>query len=167
MPSANYITDLSNYGLLEIAGEGAKKLLQGQLTCNLDEINPNQSRLGALCNPQGRMVSLFRIFMLQDRYYLQMPCEMVPITLNALKKYAIFFKVTLQDVSGNFSQMGFYGNTDLIPLPTEVDTAIPCDDFLVIKPDNLPRYFIMGNTKMIFPAAVSYTHLTLPTKRIV
>ena len=49
-------------GLLMISGVDAKKFLQGQMTCNLEEVTPGQSRLGAHCNPQGRVLFLFRIF---------------------------------------------------------------------------------------------------------
>jgi folate-binding protein YgfZ len=82
-------------GFLCISGEGAKKFLQGQLTCNLDEITPETHSLAAHCNPQGRVISLFRIFLLQDQYFLQMPIELLETAQNALKKYAVFFKVSL------------------------------------------------------------------------
>lgn len=96
--------DLSHIGLLCVAGIDAKKLLQGQLTCHLDEVTETEFRLGAHCNPQGRMLSLFRIFLFNENYYLQMPRESVPFALAALKKYAIFFKVSLTDASDQILQ---------------------------------------------------------------
>ena len=63
------ITDLTDLGLLCIKGEGAKKLLQGQLTCNMDEVTAEKALLAAHCNPQGRVISLFRIFQYQNDYY--------------------------------------------------------------------------------------------------
>lgn len=87
------------FGLLEISGEQAKKFLQGQLTCNMDEVTPESPHLAAHCNPQGRVISLFYLFLRDDHYFLQMPREMIPIALQALKKYAVFFKVKLTDVS--------------------------------------------------------------------
>ncbi len=91
--------NVSQLGLLKVSGSKAKELLQGQLTCDLNEVTPTQPRLGAHCNPQGRIISLFRIFLHNDEYYLQMPREMVAIALKALKKYAVFFKVELSDAS--------------------------------------------------------------------
>jgi folate-binding protein YgfZ len=88
----------TTYGLLKITGPDAKKFLQGQLTCNLDEVT-EEPRLGAHCNPQGRIISLFRIFLKDENYFLQMPPSMIPIALKALKKYAVFFKVELSDAS--------------------------------------------------------------------
>jgi folate-binding protein YgfZ len=93
------VTDLSYLGWLKISGEDSKKFLQGQLTCNMEEVTPAQSQLGAHCNPKGRIISLFRIFLFKESYYLQMPREMISVAMNALKKYAVFFKVQLVDVS--------------------------------------------------------------------
>lgn len=79
-----------------VSGPDAKKFLQGQLTCNLDEVVEGQAQLGAHCNPQGRVISLFQLFLIQNSYALEMPASLVPIALKALQKYAVFFKVTLQ-----------------------------------------------------------------------
>jgi len=87
------------FGLLKISGIDAKKFLQGQLTCNVDEVTETQSRLGAHCNPQGRVLFLFRLLYFQEAYYLILPPKMVMLALQALKKYAVFFKVTLSDAS--------------------------------------------------------------------
>ena len=89
----------TNDGLIKISGPDAKKLLQGQLTCNVDDVTPTTTCLGAHCNPQGRVISLFRLFQYEDAYYLYMPTTLVPIALAALKKYAMFYKVELSDAS--------------------------------------------------------------------
>lgn len=87
------------FGLVRVSGTDAKKFLQGQLTCNLEEVIPSQSRLGAHCNPQGRVLFLFRIFCFQNDYYLLMPHEIVSLALQYLGQYAIFYKLTLSDAS--------------------------------------------------------------------
>ncbi|MCC2667316.1 MAG: ygfZ, partial [Gammaproteobacteria bacterium] len=100
------------FGLLKVEGVDAKKFLQGQLTCNMEEVLPSQVHLGAHCNPQGRIISLFRIFFYEDAYYLQMPHVMVPIALQAFKKYAVFFKVFLSDSINEFACLGY--NAELL-----------------------------------------------------
>jgi len=107
-------------GLLKVSGNDAKKLLQGQLTCDVNDILPSQSRLGAHCNPQGRIISLFYLFNYQDDYYLQMPREMIAIALKALKKYAIFFKVELTDASDELSIIG----SSCSHLPTFLENGV-------------------------------------------
>jgi folate-binding protein YgfZ len=112
------MSEISRLGLLSIGGSGAKKFLQGQLTCNLEEILPGQNVLAAHCNPQGRIISLFQLLFLNDQYYLLMPASLLPIAQAALKKYAVFFKVTLNDMSNDESLK------KLIDQPT-IESGIP------------------------------------------
>jgi tRNA-modifying protein YgfZ len=142
------IMDLSHLGILRVSGDGAKKLLQGQLTCDLEEVSENQTRLGAYCLPQGRMISLFRIFQWQQDYYLQMAAEIVPATLATLKKYAVFFKVILTDASAalsRFSYSGVQAEAELqkvfSTLPGGPDSAVVCDNTLILRmAGELPHY---------------------------
>lgn len=85
----------SESAIIHIDGLDAKKLLQGQLTINLDCLPAKTFKLAAQCNPQGRVISLFDIAEHQGAYYLILPESMVSIAINALKKYAIFYKVTI------------------------------------------------------------------------
>lgn len=85
--------------LLKISGTDACKFLQGQLTNNVSALADRQFTLSAHCNPQGRVISLFYLIHLNDAYYLLMPEKMLPITLAALKKYAVFFKSALEDAT--------------------------------------------------------------------
>jgi folate-binding protein YgfZ len=141
----NTLIDLSDLGLLRVSGEGAARFLQGQLTCHLDEITPLQSRLGAHCTPQGRIISLFRIFFSQNHYYLQMPTDI-------LQKYAVFFKVELADASRTMQSLSFYGpNTTaelakhLGTLPEQIDEVKETNGLLLIKlPGIFPHYEIIG-----------------------
>jgi len=96
---------MKEHGLLKVSGADAVKLLQGQLTCNITAITPEQGSLGAHCNPQGRIISLFYLFLYQDAYYLLMPHSLLPIAMQALKKYAMFYKhielIDVSDAAGN------------------------------------------------------------------
>lgn len=87
--------DLFDYSLLKVAGTDAFKLLQGQLTCDLSTVTENQTQLAAHCNPQGRIISLFHLFTHNAAYYLLMKKSMIQIAESALKKYAVFYKVTI------------------------------------------------------------------------
>jgi hypothetical protein len=88
-----------NLGLLCVEGADAAQFLQGQLTCDVNKVTSTQTSLAAHCNPQGRIISLSRLFLHEGSYYLQMPTSMIPIALAALKKYAIFYKVLLKDAT--------------------------------------------------------------------
>jgi folate-binding protein YgfZ len=112
--------ELSDLGFLKIQGADAKKMLQGQLTCNVESVAPLQGCMGAHCNPQGRIISLFYLFIYQDCYYLMLPHSMIALTLAALKKYAVFFKADLTDASNS---MAAIGSTE--PLPTIITAEQP------------------------------------------
>src|SRR3990167_2839013 len=102
---------LSGYSLLRVSGGNAKAFLQGQLTCDLESILPGKSTLAAHCNPQGRIISLFYLTLYNNDYYLLLPETMLELTEKALKKYAVFFKVSIENASHDFSIEG----SDLIP----------------------------------------------------
>jgi folate-binding protein YgfZ len=150
MQIENTITDLSHLGLLKITGKDAKKFLQGQLTCNLEEVTPTQARLGAHCNPQGRIISLFQLFLHQENYYLQMPRNMLPIAQAALKKYAVFFKVELSDASEELMRLGYCGQQIETPRPEKEFEAIESTDVLTIKfPGTPSRYELLGSPDLL------------------
>lgn len=88
---------------LTVSGPDAQTFLQGQLTCNIQDINDRQSRLGAYCDIKGRVVGLFRIIQVGLDYHLLMDPEMLEIVAKTLKRYAVFSKVTL-NLSSPFSQ---------------------------------------------------------------
>lgn len=150
------ICDLSDNGLLKVSGQDAKKLLQGQLTCHVDEITTMQHRLGAHCNQQGRVISLFRLFQLEGDYFLLLPRSMVFITLTALKKYAVFYKVDLQDVSDEYTILGCVNervtdeNIAVLDIPSQVTRSILVGKNAVMQPlrDRLTKYL---------PASISNT----------
>lgn len=111
----SYVTHLSSLGLLHISGQDAKTFLQGQLTCNVNQINLQQSSLGAHCNLKGRMQSLFRLSMwTSNTYLLTLPLSMVQLTEQNLKKYSLFSQVTLEDYSQQLVKIGIGDNRDIL-----------------------------------------------------
>jgi folate-binding protein YgfZ len=142
----NTLFNLNHLGLINISGPDAKRFLQGQLTCNIEEITPLQSRLGAHCTPQGRVISLFRIFLYQDNYLLQMPHELVSIALKALQKYAVFFKVSLTDISKELPLIGYQGDA-LSNMPEEIDAQLSTTEWAGIHlPGRQSRYQFIGGS---------------------
>lgn len=85
-------------GLIKIPGAQAEKFLQGQVTCDMREVN-EQPHLAAYCDPKGRVQAIFRIFKYQEDYYLIVLRTLIPQLLNTLQKVAVFFKIKLEDVS--------------------------------------------------------------------
>lgn len=80
---------------IAVTGPDAGKFLQGQLTCDVLALADGQSQLGAYCNIKGKVESLFNLTRAGDNYILSMQQELLQPTLQELKKYAVFSKVTL------------------------------------------------------------------------
>lgn len=145
LPSEGYF-DLSNYGIISVYGEEAKKFLQGQLTCNLEEISPTQSRLGAYCDIKGRVTALFRIVQIEDIYYLILNKHLVEKTLKILERYAVFSRVTLDTTNPFLGHIGFIGKRP-DNFPINIDEVATHDGKTIIKiPGIIPRWEILIQT---------------------
>lgn len=86
--------------LLQIQGKDAAKFMQGQMTANIQEITPQQWRRGANCTAKGRMVNSFTLLQANNpepTYLLTMHSPLLEISMAHLKKYAVFFKASLQN----------------------------------------------------------------------
>lgn len=106
-------------GAITVSGDNASKFLQGQLTCDVVKLTPGQSCLGAHCNPQGRVLSTFRLVRHHQDYLMLLPPSMVEPTLTNLSKYAAFSKVTLINSSDEYEFLGIVG-LHCAELPTEI-----------------------------------------------
>lgn len=147
------IYSLPDFGFLKVNGTEAKKLLQGQLTCNLEEVTSRQGCMGAHCHPQGKVLSLFYIFQLQHAYYLLMPRLLIPIAMQALKKYALFYKVEIREANNDCSAIGYIGDAPLIS--TEENPPFAITQIAT------HRYILLGSQttieKMQMPTSINPT----------
>jgi tRNA-modifying protein YgfZ len=99
---------LAHIGCLQITGPDVVRFLQGQLTCHVEALNPHESCFSAYCTPQGRIISLFHLYKAENICSLFMPRALVGPTLQALKKFAVFFKVALKDASDEYTIIGCF-----------------------------------------------------------
>lgn len=86
---------LDSWDLIQVCGEDRVNFLQGQLTCDLSRLQPGEQTLAAQCNPQGKVWSILRVIVLQDRILLTQPSSVTEKQLPELQKYAAFSKVTI------------------------------------------------------------------------
>ena len=117
----NLLCDLSHLDLLSITGVEAKQFLQGQLSCDLEQVDASQFQLGALCNPKGRIIASFRLFRIGDEYLLQTPAQMGAVIQQALNKYIIFSKAEIQLNTNQWVCFGVMG----AQAQTLLESAIP------------------------------------------
>lgn len=94
---------LTHLGVLRISGADGRKFLQGQTTCDMAKLSPTAGLYGAICNIKGRIISNFFVIQENEDMLLVMDKALVEKTLPHLKKYAVFFKTTLEDASDTYS----------------------------------------------------------------
>ena len=100
------MAQLDSFGVIKLTGADNIKFLQGQATINVERLQENELALGAVCNPQGRCVSLFFICQFNDAIWLILKQETIEATIINLKKYAVFFKVDILDCSAEYQLFG-------------------------------------------------------------
>ncbi len=109
-------------GAIRLRGPDAAKFLQGQTTCDLlalAEQRDGEAIGGAQCTPKGRMIFDFCAFFSQadgerDLILITAP-DLVDIAITSLKKYAVFFKVEISDVSAQWCQLLLLGDAPAQP----------------------------------------------------
>ena len=100
----------NQFSVIEAQGEEAQTFLQGQLTCDYQQVAQQRLSMGAHCNVKGRIQSSFLTWGSEDRFYLAMPTDTMEQTLKELNKFALFSKVELQPVEDIFLA-GFRGDS--------------------------------------------------------
>lgn len=91
------------YALLRCEGVDALRFLQGQLSADITTIMGQQGGMACDINLKGRVMAAFYIYAADGGYHLIVPRDQVEYLLADLKKYAVFSKVTLSDLSDQYS----------------------------------------------------------------
>lgn len=101
---------LDDRALMAVRGPQALEFLQGQVTCDLRELEEGVSLWGAHCDPKGRMQINFRVLREDEQtLLLQVPTDMVPIARESLGKYILFFRAELEEASERPHLRGLMG----------------------------------------------------------
>ncbi len=101
---------LEQYRIFAIKGPDCWKFLQGQLTCDMTEVQNRGSSLGAHCNIKGHMLSLFRLMRVAEQeVWLRIHASIADSAIANLKKYIIFSKAELSEISDQVTGLGLIG----------------------------------------------------------
>lgn len=151
--SAGVVCDLSHRRLIAVGGEDAFAFLQGQLTCDMNQISPAQSRLAAWCSPKGRVLMLFRVVHRADGLLLELPALQIEAAIKRLEMYVFRARVSLKDVSDDFVRIGLAGDAAESLLQSRYGTAprspdeaaAAGDDCIIRLHGPRPRYEFIGS----------------------
>jgi folate-binding protein YgfZ len=140
---------LTQQSLISLDGPDAEKFLQGQLTCDINALSPEQSLLGANCTHKGMVISVSRLFQRAAGHILmRLPLSVAETAMANLKKFAVFSKVAIELADETWVGMGLLGESaveslkqlDINP-PTNTNQQWLSDELIVVRvPGNLPRF---------------------------
>ena len=135
--------------ILRVRGVDTGTFLQGQLTCDLKTVFAGQTRLAMHLSLKGRGMSSFRVLPAEDGVDLVTPRSRVEDTLAALKKYALFSKVTLEQDNERAALL-FVGDAGAqllhaydIPVPGQPGEALFAPHTAVARLENGARYLLL------------------------
>lgn len=120
----NYLFDLAYLASIHIAGERAQEFLQGQLSCDVRNVNHYHMQQGAMCDLKGRILALLDVVDWQEHgIQLILPRDLLLSTKASLAKTAMFSRVTLQP--SDYRIFGFYlqNENDSIPFDIKLSNA--------------------------------------------
>ncbi len=102
----NTIYPVAHLAILTISGKDAGQFLQGQITCNVNDVTEIKSSLGALCNPKGRAITTFLLVKTGDTFLMVLPEELLGPVKKRLQMYVLRSDVTLTGSSDQFCLIG-------------------------------------------------------------
>ncbi|QBR84074.1 folate-binding protein YgfZ [Legionella israelensis] len=141
----NYLFDLSYMRILKVRGEKSAEFLQGQLSCDTNQVTEQTMRQGAMCNLKGRILALLDVFYYQGLNLL-LPADLCESTQKSLQKAALFSKVNLEQDS-HFNIYGFYYQNPSDLKPCEIPAS--CSKYQMIQSSDINGYHL-GQGLFIF-----------------
>lgn len=148
-----------NLDLIAVTGMDAAKLLQGQLTCDVDAVPNAGFARGALCNNKGRVFATFILVRNGPAFYLVLSKGLGTILTAAVKKYLPFYKCELRQAAANEFCSGAVGATtitalglDAAALPPQGGCAAHADGWICNLDQSQQQYLVYTRQPPPVPA---------------
>jgi folate-binding protein YgfZ len=139
------LTALDHLGYLLVQGPEAKKFLQGQVTCDINQVTANHTQRGGHCNIKGRMLFSFLAVSLpgaengSDSIALIMHRDLVERARQAFAKFIVFSKAKLY-TEQDYRLLGLQGShsstllSESAPeLPIAAGDAVQTGDLVAVR----------------------------------
>ncbi|MDZ4202196.1 MAG: folate-binding protein YgfZ [Gallionella sp.] len=123
--NATVVCDLSQFGLLRVAGEEAQTFLQNLLSNDIREVSPARAQLSSLNTPKGRILATFLIYRDGGDYLLQLPRALCDTIRKKLSMYVLRSKVKISDAGTERVLLGLAGESAQAILAGQTGGALP------------------------------------------
>ena len=146
---AKHYATLEQESLLHLAGPDAVTFLQGQVTCDAQQVDASNARPGAYCTPKGRVVCDFLLCQLEEQHLaLRLRRDLRKPSAGVFGKYIIFSKAELDPDNDDWALFGCWGDSVDASLrdifghtPDAQYAAIHGDGFYLVQTDTQGERF--------------------------
>ena len=154
----NYLIQLSDFSAITLSGEDKVKYLQGQVTCDVQQVTENTLLNGAHCDAKGKVYSVFRLFQRNSALWLLQPKTTLPYSLTALKKFGVFAKVTIEEQQNNIcyaligKQASHLLKKYFSQVPDSMTPVVQCNTTTIIyiaSSSETEQYLIIDNSEQL------------------
>src|SRR4051812_34896079 len=107
---------LPERGVVKVAGEDARKFLNGLLTADMDKVTPQHAAFAALLTPQGKI--MVDMIVAENPaadgggYFLDVPRALAPTLVQRLNFYRLRAKIVVEDLCEALGVMAVWNGAD-------------------------------------------------------
>ena len=106
---------LPDRGVVKVAGDDARKFLNGLITSDVGKVDPRHAVFAALLTPQGKIVADFIVAEAEPAdgggFFLDCPRALAPTLVERFSFYKLRAKVTVEDFSEALGVMAAWDGT--------------------------------------------------------
>jgi len=115
MQSSMQAALLPDRGIVKVAGDDARKFLNGLVTADVDKVSPSRPIFAALLTPQGKIIADFILVEAPPEdgggFFLDVPRALAPALVMRLGFYKLRAKITVEDLSATLGVMAIWNGT--------------------------------------------------------
>jgi tRNA-modifying protein YgfZ len=108
--SGDVIAPLAHLSALGFEGEDAAAFLQGQLSCDVEGLDPGRAALGCYCTPQGRMLASFVLWREDDGFRMALAADIATAVRKRLQMFVLRSKVRIAFLDDALVLLGIAGH---------------------------------------------------------
>lgn len=143
----NAMTAPANFSILKVTGTDASTFLQGQLTCNINELTESNSFFTAFCNAKGRTICTLLIIKTGTDFLMILSAELFDKVSQKMQMYIMRSDVQLHNMTNELCLIGVNAQTaDTLPSMPKTALAVTQNKQICIKvPLHSNRYLIIAS----------------------
>ncbi|SEK73024.1 hypothetical protein SAMN05216262_102215 [Colwellia chukchiensis] len=153
---ALFAIELDNLGAITLSGEEQIKYLQGQVTCDVEDLKQQKLLAGGHCNAKGKVFSVFRLIERQEKFFLIQASSSIADSLAELKKFGVFAKVDIaQDTENAYLAIAGQNAAEkiaaLFQVTPDSETPVVHDNgaTIIYLAGKIARYLIIDNSEKL------------------